>query len=186
MPKRSLISYEPGKHHRVVGRWNPGSVGDGPARLMIRTSDSGGTRTTIILVQVAIVVGVIIWFKVGLPRIEKSRATTAAAERSKRLEDFIQTILVDDTSRRAPDGASREYPHKLRDTPSLDEVESTLGAPKSRSTDFAGGEHLTWTGGLREVQASFNKGRLYSLRLEDRTTGHGEMVFESGVHWSSF
>ena len=77
-------------------------------------------------------------------------------------------------------------PAKLRDTPLIDQVERTLGAPKTRSTDFADGEHLTWTGRQHEVQASFNKGRLYSLRIEDRTTGHGEMVFESSVYCSSF
>lgn len=153
---------------------------------MTRAPDSGSTRTTLILVQAAIVLGVIVWLKVGLPRLEKSRAATAAVERSKRLEDFVQTMVVDDTRRMAPEGSSRKYSQKLRGTPSIDEVEHTLGAPKTRSTDFAGGEHLTWIGLHHEVQASFNKGRLYSVRIEDRTTGHGEMVFESGLYWSPF
>lgn len=147
---------------------------------------SGRVRVAVILVQVGIVAGLIVWLKVCLPAVEKSRAAAAAAENDRRVEDFIRSMVADDASLTAPAGSEREHPQKLRSTPSIDEVERVLGAPQARSTDFAGGEHLTWTGSSHQIQASFSRGKLYSLRIEDRATGHGQMVFESGLYWNRF
>ena len=94
-------------------------------------SDGGKVRLAMILTQVVIVVGVVAWLKLCLPRLEKSRTAAVAAHRSTRIEDFVGTMVVDDHSRPAPQDSGREYARKLRRTPSLDEVEQALGSPQA-------------------------------------------------------
>ena len=78
------------------------------------------------------------------------------------------------------DGAIvKRHPQRLRSTFSPQEAESTLGVPDATTTDFGGGQHLTWLGTTHKLEASFNAGRLYCLALEDRATGHGVLVYDS-------
>ena len=170
--------------------------------------------TKAIIIQVVIFAGVIVYFKVALPRIEKARAEAAAAEREQRIEAFVQSVAVEAAGReddapaaneekspraqlfprllgqwqRAPasNGATRARPQRLRITPAVDEVQEALGAPEQNMTDFRGGQHLTWTGKSHKLDLSFNKGRLYALALTDLRTGKGMTVFESSAQWQQF
>jgi hypothetical protein len=58
--------------------------------------------------------------------------------------------------------------------------------PDSATTDFRGGQHLQWLGTTHQLEDSFNAGRLYCLQLQDRTTGHGVMVFDSFAAWHPY
>lgn len=171
-------------------------------------------RTKAIIIQVVVFAGLIAYFKVALPRIEKARAEEAAAKREQRIESFVQSVVVEAAVRendapatneeqnprsqlfprllgqwqRAPasNGATRARPQRLRITPAVDEVRETLGAPEQNMTDFRGGQHLTWTGKSHRLDLSFNKGRLYALALTDLQTGKGMTVFESSAQWQQF
>jgi hypothetical protein len=146
-------------------------------------------RTRIILVQLTIVAGLVVWYKVYVPRMERARAAAEAQEHAKRIAAFGPAMVVEDTSRQveAPGaGGEKRYPQKLRSTPTVEEVEQALGAPDGRVTDFAGGLHLTWMSDRQKLEASFNHDRLYCLRIEDRSTGHGALVFESSWAWQAF
>jgi hypothetical protein len=152
-------------------------------------SDSGTVRTKAIIIQAVIVAGVLAWFKVCLPRIERAQAASEAREREKRIEAFFQSIVADDPSREieVPEAnGEKRHPQRLRRAASVEEVEQALGAPDSRTSDFREGLHLTWTGDAHKLEASFTNARLYCLRREDRRTGHGTMVFESGWYWAVF
>jgi hypothetical protein len=146
-------------------------------------------RTRIILIQLGIVAGLVAWYKVYVPRMERERAAAEAEARAKRIEAFVPAMIVEDTSREveAPGtGGEKRHPEKLRRTPSVEEVEQALGAPDERVTDFRGGLHLTWMSERLKLEASFNQDRLYCLRTENRRTGHGELVFESSWSWQAF
>jgi hypothetical protein len=141
----------------------------------------------IIVVQAVLIVLVIGWYKVCLPRFERAHAAALAADRERRIEDYEQEMIVEDTRREvtSPSGAS-VHPQQLKSTPDVDEVEHDLGVPQTSMTDFSGGYHLTWIGTAHKLQASFNKGQLYSISIEDLATGHGAEVFESSDEWRPF
>lgn len=146
-------------------------------------------RTRIILIQLGIVAGLLAWYKVYVPRMERERAAAEAEARAQRIAAFVPAMVVEDTSREveAPGmGGEKRHPEKLRRAPTVEEVEQALGAPDERTTDFRGGLHLTWMSERLKLEASFNQDRLYCLRTEDRRTGHGALVFESSWSWQPF
>jgi hypothetical protein len=151
-------------------------------------SDFGAVRTKIIVAQVIVVVGLIAWFKIYLPQLEREQAASEARERDRRIQTFFRWAVVEDSSRgvsaSAPKGQQR--PQRLRRTPALEKAEQTLGAPAGRSTDIRGGLHVTWSGASYQLEGSFEKDRLYCLTLTDRRTGHGTSVFESSSSWHLF
>jgi len=157
---------------------------------MARLSGAGTAFAKVVVAQVAIVAGLVLWLKVCMPRVEKARAAAAVAAREQRIEAFYVSIAVEDTSREIPPQQAKfgspTHPLRLRSQSPVDEVEQVLGAPGSQRRDFRGGVHLTWTGTRHTLEASFNDGRLYCLVLTDRQTGHGAMVFQSSVYFHPF
>jgi hypothetical protein len=155
---------------------------------MRRLSDSGAVRTKVIVAQVLVIVGLIAWFKVYLPRWERQKAASDSRERDRRIQTFFRWAVIEDSPRGAPLPArsGEQHPQRLRRTPSLKEIEQTLGAPGGSSTDIRGGLHVTWTGASYKLEGSFDKERLYCLTLADRRTGHGTTVFESSSSWHPF
>jgi hypothetical protein len=157
---------------------------------MLGASDSGAAVTRAVILQVVIVAALIAWFKLGLPRLERAGAASAAAKREIGIKDLFQSMVVEDPNRQLllppPNGDGAAHPERLRMFPSIEEVKQALGPADGFSGDFRGGTHLIWTGTTHKLEASFNKGRLYCLRLEDLRTGHGALVFESSESWQAF
>jgi hypothetical protein len=151
---------------------------------------SRSVRAKAILIQLAIVVGLIAWFKIFLPEIERARAAAETAERERRIQSLVQTVVAEelrpDDGAPAGGGEAGGHPQRLRVTPPVREVQEALGAPDQSMTDFRGGQHLTWIGTNHKLEASFNKGRLYALTLVDLRSGHGATVFESSSQWRPF
>jgi hypothetical protein len=151
---------------------------------------SGSVRWRVIVVQVVILAGLLVWFKVYLPSRDRARAAGEAAAREKKIEEVFRSLVVEDPSRqvRQPglNGGAPVHPQKLRAVVSRAEVEQILGVPQTSTSDFRGGEHLVWIGTEHKLEAAFDKGRLYSLRIEDLRTGHGSMVFEQSWYWQTF
>jgi hypothetical protein len=168
----------------------------------MKPSDSGAVPRRVILIQLAILASLAAFYGLYLPFREKSRAAAEAEERELRIESLYQSLVVEDASPAgggmevpgagpAPYGAraggkTRAHPQRLNRTPSVGEVVQALGLPDRRATDFRSGLHLTWTGTEHSLEASFDQGRLYCLRREDRRTGHGALVFESSFAWHPF
>lgn len=154
----------------------------------MRRCDSGAAPVRAIAIQLALLAGVVAFFKLYLPYREKVRAAAAADERERRIEQLLPSLVADDTSREvpAPGGGGQVHPQRLASTPTLDEVEQALGVPDRRTTDFRGGLHLIWDGTEHELEASFDHGRLYCLRVESRRTGHGALIFDSSWGWRPF
>jgi len=150
----------------------------------------GSVRTRVILVQVAILAGVLAWYRIFLPGIQKERAAEEAARREQKIEALVQSMVIEAAGREndapPPPGSTRQHPQRLRFTPPVDAVEKELGAPDTSMTDFRGGQHLTWVGTKHSLELSFEKGRLYALTITDRQTGHGTQVFESAVQGRAF
>lgn len=150
----------------------------------------GSVRARVILVQLVIFAGLIAYFKLVLPRIEKSRATAEVAGREERIAAFVQSTVVEvggsetDASVRNDEAAAPAK--RLRITPSVDEVQQALGAPQQSMTDFRGGQHLTWMGTRHRLEVSFDKGRLYALTFTELATGHGMTVYRSSAQFHPF
>lgn len=146
------------------------------------------TRTKVILIQVAIIAGLVVYFKVALPRMEKARVAARIAEREQAIGTFLQSVTTEVGSEEtaAGGGTKARRARHLRVTREVDEVQRQLGVPDQSMTDFAGGQHLTWFGKERKLMASFNKGRLYALTVSDLAGEHGERVFESSAQWQRF
>jgi hypothetical protein len=147
------------------------------------------TRNGALLIQVAIVIGLIVFYKIGLPKIERVRARAATADREQAITSFFQSVVVEARGHEGPSPAGGETaarPKRLRLTPEVREVEQELGAPDQTLTGYGGAQHLTWIGERHKLQASFNKGQLYALTMFDLKTGHGETVYESSAPWRSF
>lgn len=144
----------------------------------------------VILIQLAILASLAVFYFLYLPFREKSRAETEAKEREQKIVMLTQSLVVEDASREvevpATGGKTRAHPQRLTRTPPVDEVEQALGLPDRRTTDFRGGLHLNWTGTEHQLEASFDRGRLYCLRLENLRNGHGALVFESSFGWHPF
>jgi len=141
-------------------------------------------KTKIILVQVAVVAGLIVYFKVALPSLQKGRAEARAAENEQAIQNFLATVTIQMPGEAAANGARK--PRRLRREPDVSEVQESLGAPNQSMTDFAGAQHLTWFGTEHKLTASFNKGRLYALTVSDLAGEHGERVYESSARWQKF
>jgi len=143
-----------------------------------------------IALQLVIIASVTAWFKIYLPTVQETKAASDLLERERKIEALVQLLIVEDRSRETKmpgvSGEQLTHPRKLRSAAPMEEVQQMLGAPDARTTDFRGGLHLTWTGRIHNLEASFDKGRLYCLRLEDRRTGHGMLVYESSWYWQSF
>ncbi len=154
----------------------------------MRHCESGAVPIRAIAIQLALLAGLVAFYMLYLPHREKGLAAAAAAEREQRIQKLLPSLVVEDPTREvaASDGAGRTHPQKLASTPTVDEVEQALGAPDERSTDFRGGLHLVWLGTEHELEASFDHGRLYCLRVEDRRTCHGALIFESSWGWHPF
>ena len=152
--------------------------------------DSEGFRAKLIVPGVLIVAGLIAWFEIYLPRAQRADAVAEASERERKIGNFFRWAVIEDTKREAPvsgnSGDQRVHPQRLRQMPSLREVNQTLGAPTTSTTDVRGGLHVTWTGTRHDLEASFNQGRLYCLKFQDRRTGHGTIVFESSSNWHPY
>ena len=150
----------------------------------------GSVRTRVILVQVVILAGVIAWYKVFWPQIQKERAAAEAAGREQKIQALVQSMVIEAAGREsngaAAPGQMPARPQRLRFTPPVDEVQQELGAPDTSMTDFRSGQHLTWIGTKRSLELSFDKGRLYALTLTDLQSGHGMQVFESPAQWRAF
>lgn len=152
--------------------------------------DRGGVPWRVILIQLVILAGLLTFFRFYLPHRERVQATQAVADREQKIEDFFKQAVVTDATHEIAvplNGAVvKRHPQRLRTTLHVDEVEARLGAPDQSTTDFRGGEHLTWIGSTHKLEAAFNAGLLYCLSYEDRKTGQGVMVFESIWSWHPY
>jgi hypothetical protein len=155
----------------------------------MRCSDHGKVPWRIILVQVIILVGLVTCLKFYLPHRAKAAAAREIEQREQNINALFQDAVEKD-SKEIPVSVDGEvvnrYPQKLRLALSPQQVEDRLGVPGKDATDFQGGQHLTWWGTNHRLEAAFNAGRLYCLTLEDRSTGHGVMVFESPYQWHPY
>jgi hypothetical protein len=61
-----------------------------------------------------------------------------------------------------------------------------VAAAVALSIASKGNAKTTTMRAFTELEASFDRGRLYCLRREDLRTGHGALVFESSVAWHPF
>ena len=154
------------------------------------SSDSGRVPWRIILIQLAILVGLAIFFRFYLPHRVHVQTTEAVTDREQKIEAFFQKTVVEDTEHEISvplaGAIVKRHPQRLRTTLHVEEVESQLGAPDTSTTDFRSGQHLTWIGTAHKLEASFNLGRLYCLGHQDRKTGQGVMVFESIWSWHPY
>jgi hypothetical protein len=143
-----------------------------------------------IVIQFLILLGLFALYRVYLPYHERDLARRTTAEREQKINAFFQDAVMVDPTREISvpvDGAMvKRHPQKLRLTFSPPEAESKLGVPDASTTDFGGGQHLTWLGKTHKLEASFNSGHLYCLALEDRATGHGVLVYESPESWHPY
>ncbi len=153
-------------------------------------SSGGGAPWRVIGVQLVFIVGLIVFFTLYLPHRARVLAQRAVINREQKINDFFhKSVVVDSTLQISVpiDGeVVTRHPQKLIGSLSPQGVESQLGAPTISTTDFRGGEHLTWMGTTHKLVASFTNGSLYCLTLEDRTTGHGVMVYQSPDSWHPY
>jgi hypothetical protein len=151
---------------------------------------SGRALWRVIVIQVLLLLGLAVFYKLYLPHRARDLADRAAATREQKINALFQDSVEEDSAHEISvplDGAIvKRHPQRLRTTFSPGEADFALGVPDASTTDFSGGQHLTWLGTTHKLVASFNTGRLYCLALEDRTTGHGVMVFESPWTWHPY
>jgi hypothetical protein len=152
-------------------------------------TDSGKIPTRVIVIQLVILAfigGVFVFVKIYSPRMEKAREAAQLAARESRIQDYFNSMVAEDYGRMVETGRGRIHPQTLKSTPSVQDVEQTLGAPDKSTTDFAGGLHLTWDGTGHTVEGSFSHGKLYCLSIKDNSTGHGASVYESSANFQAF
>ncbi|MGD0225620.1 MAG: hypothetical protein ABSF71_25105 [Terriglobia bacterium] len=151
---------------------------------------SGRAPWRVIVIQLVILLGILALYKVYLPYHERDLARRATAAREQKISAFFQDAVMEDSTREisAPvEGAIvKRHPQRLRLTFSPHETESKLGVPDAATSDFAGGQHLTWLGNAHKLEASFNAGHLYCLAFEARATGHGVLVYDSPESWHPY
>jgi hypothetical protein len=156
----------------------------------MRTSGFGGAAWRVIVIQVVILVGLAVFFKLYLPHRQHNLTIEAAVAREREINTVFQDAVVEDSSHEVSvplDGTLvKRHPQTLRTVFSPQDVESTLGVPDSTMTDFRGGQHLTWVGTAHKLEAAFDAGRLFCLTFEDRASGHGVMVYESPQSWHPY
>jgi hypothetical protein len=68
-------------------------------------------RTGVIIIQVGIVIGVMIWYKLFLPEIQKARTAAEAAKREQRIESIVQSIVVEAAGRESDARAPAKAAH---------------------------------------------------------------------------
>jgi len=150
----------------------------------------GRARWRIILIQLAIVLGLVVLFRWYFPHRAQEMAARAAATREEKINAFFQDSVLEESKREISvplEGAIvKRHPWRLRRVFSPREATSTLGAPDATNLDFRGGQHLTWIGTDHKLEASFDAGRLYCLTLENRASGHGMIVYESLTSWHPY
>jgi hypothetical protein len=153
-------------------------------------SDSGAVWVKALVVQLAILAGVVVFYKAYLPRMQKAQLAAAARAQEERIQAFVKSTIAEDPDREAAgtgtDGESLLHAQKLLRTLSLDETQQALGAPGSEFTDFREGQHLIWTGTTHRLEAVFDQGKLSILRFENLRTGHGVLVYASSAYWQAF
>jgi hypothetical protein len=148
--------------------------------------NSKSTRNRVILTQVGIVAGLILFYTLALPGIRKAREAAVTEDREQRIMAFVHSVAVEVGGAEENSGTGYARPEHLRVTPQVGEVEQELGAPQQSLNEFLGGQHVTWIGTRHKLVASFTKGRLYAVTLTDLKTGHGMQVFESSAQWRTF
>ncbi len=146
-------------------------------------SEFGGAPWRLILIQLLILSGLLIFFKLYLPRHARTVAAEASTAREQKITTFFHDAVTEDTEHEVTvplDGAIvKRHPKRLRTTFSPDEAQTMLGVPNTSMVDFRGGQHLTWIGTSHKVEAAFDKGQLFCLTEEDLTTHRGELVYDS-------
>ena len=156
----------------------------------MRYSTFGRVPWRVIVIQLLLLSGLAVFFKFYLPHHARELAGRAAIAREQKINALFQEAVVEDSAREISvplEGAIvKRHPQRLRIELSPQGAESTLGLPDSATTDFRGGQHLTWIGTAHKFEASFSGGRLYCVKLEDRATGRGVMVFESIWAWHPY
>ena len=154
------------------------------------TADTGRAPWRVIIIQVLLLSGLAVFFKIYLPYRARDAEAEAAAAREQRINALFENAVEKDTTREisVPLGGEivKRHPQKLRLVLSPREVEDSLGLPAKITMDFRGGQHLMWLGTAHKLEASFNAGRLYCLTLEDLTTGRGVMVYASPTSWHPY
>jgi hypothetical protein len=141
-----------------------------------------------IAIQLGIAGVLTVWFLVAWPQLKKEWAEGETARKEQKILSLVRSVVAEDPARDAPNGSlpGFAHPQRLVSTPTESDVKAALGPTDGFSGDFRGGVHMTWIGTDHIVEASFDKQRLYCLKLENRHTGHGEMVFESSLEWRTF
>jgi thiosulfate reductase cytochrome b subunit len=156
----------------------------------MRFSETGRVSWRVILVQLLILLGLALFYKSYLPHRARELAGREAAAREQKISALFRDSVEEDSTHEISvpqDGAIvKRHPQRLHATFSPSEAQSALGVPDVAATDFRGGQHLTWIGATHKLDAAFNAGHLYCLTFENRTTGHGVMVFESIRSWHPF
>ncbi|MFZ0964447.1 MAG: hypothetical protein WAO35_26580 [Terriglobia bacterium] len=154
------------------------------------SSSFGRVPWHIMVIQLLILSGLVGFYKLYLPHRARELAGRAAAIREQRIDALVKDSVEEDSTHEISvplaGAIVMRHPQKLRTTFSPQEAESALGVPDIATTDFRGGQHLTWLGSAHKLEASFNAGRLYALRLEARATGHGVLVCESIWSWHPY
>jgi hypothetical protein len=144
----------------------------------------------VIAIQVLILAGLAAFFKFYLPHRARDLAARAIASREQKIVALFQDAVVEDSAHEISvplDGRIvKRHPQRLRTTFSPQEAETALGVPDASTTDFQGGQHLTWSGTSHTLEASFNAGRLYCLNLKEISSGHWVMVFEALESWHPY
>jgi hypothetical protein len=142
------------------------------------------------VIQILLLSGLVVFYKLYLPHHARDLANRTADTRERKINALFQDSVEEDSTHEISvplDGVIvRRHPQRLRTTFSPGDAETALGVPDTTTMDFRGGQHLAWLGTAHKLEASFNAGRLYCLKLEDRATGHGVMVFESPSSWHPY
>ena len=149
---------------------------------------SFSVKTKAIIIQGLILGGLIVYFKVALPKIEKARQESRLKAREEAIGSFFQSVTMEvGSDASAANGAGNaELARRLRVTPDVHEVQRELGAPDQNMTDFAGAQHFIWLGPERNLLASFNRGQLYSITMTDLAGSHGERIYQSSAQYQRF
>jgi hypothetical protein len=151
---------------------------------------SGSTGWRIFGIQLLVLMVLAVFLKLYLPRHQRDLAARAAATREQKITALFKDVVEEDSTREVSvplDGVIvKRHPQRLRTTFSPEDIESTLGIPTTTTVDFRGGQHMSWVGTAHRLEAAFDSGSLYCLTLEDRSTGHGVMVYKSTGPWHPY
>ena len=104
-------------------------------------SDSGKIPTRVIVIQLVflvVVAGVFAFVKIYSPRMEKERAARQLAERESRITDFFNSMVAEDSGRQVETLRGQMHPQTLRSTPSVDDLQQTLGASQQNVSKHLG------------------------------------------------